>query len=94
MPNAAQQCQEKGIPLLKDLEYGGRTPKMVGFKYKVALARRPARDNKLEPFFYSRDVGHTTKAGSRALCSSAFTLVLGETSVCHHHTLDKGIDPR
>ena len=67
---------------------------MVGFKYKVALARRPARDNKLEPFFYSRDVAHTTKAGSRALCSSSFTLVFGETIVCHHHTLDKGIDPR
>ena len=93
VPGFLEDCQKLGIPFFKDLEYLKRELPLVGFDYLVPVCTRPVRDLK-EPFFYSRCPGHTLKAGSRALCSPAYVLHLGEMPMMLHHSLQKGLPRR
>ena len=58
------------------------------------MVKRPARGNKLEPFYSSRDPNHTGKAATRALTSSSRIVTLGELPVHHAHALERGMPIR
>ena len=85
IPSKVEYCVKLGIPFFSQLEY--KEVDVECFPYRIACARRPARGNALEPFYSCRDPAHTMKAATRALCSPARFLRLGQLFVNHAHAL-------
>ena len=80
------------IPFFKDLTF--RSTPLECVPYKVPYIARAARGNCKEPYYGGRDAAHTTKAGSRAPCSMATVIHLGDLFSFHGHGLEKSMPIR
>ena len=89
IPKKLDECAKLSIPFFGKLEHGELHVEC--FPYKIAMVKRPARDNKPEPFYYSRDPNHTGKAATRVLTSPCRILTIGELFVHHAHALKFGL---
>ena len=87
-----KEARHKGITFFSKLRFAD--VQLDCFPYLVPMVTRAARGGALEPFYGGRDTAHSTKSGTRAICTTSTVLHLGDLHVFHGHGLEQGMPIR